>query len=315
MFDTLSAAMYQRPLVVSDEDSQIASASPTALVVKHPVDLDGWNIPEGNGYQKQDVWGDFFIRQPAEAQGSTQSQPRWPCSYEEAASVLSEATPVKVLLYRRVTQLQTLVYRGASSDCLEGVIKKTMLVYEHWNSTYQTFMLDCVANHDLLPPRIQSWYIILDGHWHLATMLLADIIESIDKGRMSSIAERRTREASSLVSMLRKDNALAVGALACSSLRGQEPALNGDFHDSLNEVAFLVEPWTVVLVHSFAKAGYISVEYLNSSDPQNESANCFRYNCEACISALQYLGRKSDMASLVAQDLSISLDLKLSQML
>ncbi|KAJ5757396.1 uncharacterized protein N7511_006090 [Penicillium nucicola] len=312
MFDTLSAAMYQRPLVVSDEDSQIASASPTIIEPRFEVDLDGWTISANTSLQSKDVWGDFFLHPPADAPESNTTQPRWPCSYEEAASVLSEATPVKVLLYRRVTQLQTLVYRGASSECLESLIKRTMLVYEHWNSTYQSFMLDCVASHEQLPPRIQSWYIILDGHWHLATMLLADVIENIDNGRLSSITGRRTREATNIVSNLRKENAMAVGALARSSLQGQAPSINGHFHDSLNEVAFLVEPWTVVLIHSFAKAGYISLDYLDVSDEHGELVDNFRNNCEQCISALQYLGRKSDMASLVAENLSMSLDLKLS---
>jgi hypothetical protein len=149
-------------------------------------------------------------------------------------------------------------------------------------------------------------------------MLLADVIESIDSGRLGSDTERRGREATDIVSKLRTDNALAVGALARSSLRGQESTMNGHFHDSVNEVAFLVEPWTVVLVHSFAKAGYISIECLDMSDEHDEHdvlAACFRDNCEACIAALQYLGRKSDMACLVAQNLSISLDLKLGQKL
>lgn len=316
MFDTLSAAMYQRPLVVSDEDSQIASASPVPIDPDDPdqeqVDLDSWSISQSGFHKKQDVWGEFFLRTPVERHESTDIRPRWPCSYEIAASVLSEATPVKVLLYRRVTQLNNLIYRGASRARLEEVIQKALRVYDHWNCTYQRFMLDCVANHELLPPRIQSWYVILDGHWHLAAMLLADVLESIDNGRLGSEAERAARQTTDLVSTLRIDNALAVGALARSSLQGQEPTMYRDFHDSLNEVAFLVEPWTVVLIHSFAKAGYICLESLHVPDENNMLAECFRQNCEFCICALQYLGRKSDMAFLVARNLSRSLDLKLS---
>lgn len=319
MFDTLSAAMYQRPLVVSDEDSQIASASPSPLdhedadQDQDQIDLDSWTIPHDKTHKKQDVWGDFFLRAPVEHHESTDTRPRWPCSYETAASILSEATPVKVLLYRRVTQLQNLIYRGASRTRLEEVIQKTLRVYHHWNCTYQRFMLDCVANHEMLPPRIQSWYVILDGHWHLAAMLLADVIESIDNGRLGSEAERTARQAIDLVSTLRIDNALAVGALAHSSLQGQQPTMHRHFHDSVNEVAFLVEPWTVVLIHSFAKAGYICLESLHVPDGQNMLADCFRQNCEFCICALQYLGRKSDMAFLVARNLSRSLDLKLGR--
>ncbi|CAG8895288.1 unnamed protein product [Penicillium egyptiacum] len=313
MFDTLSSAMYQRPLVVSDEDSQISSASLKIAEHGYQLDLDHWNIPKSKTHGKQDVWGDFFLRSAIERQGTSQVQPRWPCSYEEAASILSEATPVKVLLYRRVTQLQTLVYRGASPDHIENLIQKTLLVCQHWESTYQSFMLDCVTNHELLPSRIQSWYVILDGHWHLAGMLLADMLESIDKCRLGSDVAREARRATHLVDTLRTNNALAVGGLARASIQGQESFMNRYFHDSLSEVAFLVEPWTAVLVHSFAKAGYILLESFDISAEQDVYTECLRQNCEFSIRALQYLGRKSDMAFLVARNLSRSLELKLVQ--
>lgn len=312
MFDTLSAAMYQRPLVVSDEDSQISSALPTIFDPGNPEDQlesGGWNIPKRIP-EKKDVWGDLFLRHPVDSGQLNQTQPRWPCSYDEAASVLSEATPVKVLLYRRITQLQTLVYRGAPFDRIEEVIQKTILVYHHWKSKYEGFMLDCVANHELLPPRIQSWYVILDGHWHLSTMLLADVIEGIDRGRMGSELGRETREATNFVSTLRMDNAFAVGGLAQASLHGREPTMHRQFHDSLNEVAFLVEPWTVVLIHCFAKAGYISLEGLDTSGKYGSLTESLRANCGFCIRALEYLGRKSDMATVVARTLSKSLEAK-----
>ncbi|EKV18884.1 Regulatory protein alcR [Penicillium digitatum] len=313
MFDTLSAAMYQRPLVVSDEDSQIASASARIAERGDQIDLDQWDITRGKTRGKQDVWGDLFLRSAIERQGSGQDQPRWPCSYEEAASILSEATPVKVLLYRRVTQLQTLVYRGASPDQIENVIQKTLTVCQYWDSTYQSFMVDCVSNHELLPSRIQSWYVILDGHWHLAVMLLADVLESIDKCRLGSDVAREARQTTNLVATLRTNNALAVGGLARASIQGQYSSMNRHFHDSLSEVAFLVEPWTAVLVHCFAKAGDILLKSLDISGDQNVYAKCLRHNCEFLIRALQYLGRKSDMAFLMARNLLRSFESKLAE--
>ncbi|OQE09211.1 hypothetical protein PENVUL_c007G01445 [Penicillium vulpinum] len=310
MFDTLSAAMYQRPLVVSDEDSQIPSVSPRIAEPRAQIGLDHWDIPRSKTRGKRDVWGDFFLSSSIQRQGSGQLQPRWPCSYEEAASVLSEATPVKVLLYRRITQLQTLVYRGASPDQIENVIQKSLLVCQHWDSTYQNFMLDCVTNHELLPSRIQSWYVILDGHWHLATMLFADVLESIDKSQLGSDTAREVRQVTHLVATLRTNNALAVAGLARASIQGQDSFMAPHFHDSLSEVAFLVEPWTAVLIHSFAKAGSILVESLDISY-KNGYTECLRQNCEFLIRALQYLGRKSDMAFLVARSLSRSLEAKL----
>lgn len=144
-------------------------------------------------------------------------------------------------------------------------------------------------------------------------MLLADVIESIYYGRIGSDTERQARKATDLVSKLRIDNALPVGALARSSLQGQEPTMYRHFHDSLNEVAFPVEPLTVVFIHSFAKAEYICLESFQMPGKQNMLAECFQQNCEFCIHALQYLGRKSDVAFLVARNLSSSFELKLSQ--
>ncbi|KAL4997430.1 regulatory protein alcR [Aspergillus recurvatus] len=325
MFDTLSAAMYQRPLVVSDEDSQISTASPSIQGSETPINLDCWEplrqIP--NNEAKSDVWGDLFLRDSDSLQHDESrapiSQPaaRWPCTYEQAAAVLSSGTPVKVLLYRRVTQLQTLLYRGATPARLEAAIQKTLHVYHHWTAKYQPFMQDCVANHELLPSRIQSWYVILDGHWHLAAMLLADVLESIDRDTYSDIDHTH------LVTKLRLDNALAVSALARSSLRGQEqypdkaPQMYRHFHDSLTEVAFLVEPWTVVLIHSFAKAAYILLDCLEGDGQQSALAGYLQLqqNCNYCIRALQYLGRKSDMAALVARDLEKGLSGKVRGML
>jgi hypothetical protein len=143
-------------------------------------------------------------------------------------------------------------------------------------------------------------------------MLLADALEGIDKGRLGSDAAREDRQATDLIATLRMDNAFAVGGLARASIQGQRPILHQHFHDSLNEVAFLVEPWTAVLVHSFAKAGYISIESLDISANQNMYTECLRQNCDLCICARQYLGRKCDMAFLVARDLSRSLELKLT---
>ncbi|KGO75006.1 hypothetical protein PITC_032440 [Penicillium italicum] len=310
MFDTLSAAMYQRPLVVSDEDSQIASASTRTAESGDQIGLDHWGITGSKTRGKEDVWGDLFLRSSTHRQGSSQEQPRWPCSYEEAASILSEATPVKVLLYRRVTQLQTLVYRGASPDEIENVVQQTLSVCQHWDSTYQSFMVDCVNNHELLPSRIQSWYVILDSHWHLAVMLMADVLESIDKCGLGSEIAREARRTTHLVATLRTNNALAVGGLARASIQGQDSFMNHHFHDSLSEVAFLVEPWTAVLVHCFAKAGHILLENLDTSGDQNMYTECLRQNCDFLIRALQYLGRKSDMAFLVARNLLRSLESK-----
>lgn len=334
MFDTLTAAMHQRPLVISDEDSQVTCVVPSlsrTAPIPSQIDLDGWDVTSDgvrNDTQKSDLWGDLFLHKSGVAGQGSHNVARWPCSYRAAAETLSDATPVKVLLYRRVTHLQTLVYRGAEPECLEGAIQDNLLVYQHWNTTYRRFFLDCVAHHDDLPPRIQSWYVILAGHWHLAAMLLADTVERIDRAGMGMVRPRESRSAIDLVSTLRRENAMAVSSLARCSLARRDRssfAKLRQFHDAVNEGALLTEPWTVVLVRSFTTAGYILLEGVDISphaavhppprgdDDDDDPSEISRRHCGFCIDALWCLGRKSDMAFLAARALSNGLDRRLQE--
>jgi hypothetical protein len=74
MFDTLTAAIHQRPPVVSDEDSQITCVAPTMSHMTtngSQVDLDSWNIiPNLVRAKKQDLWGDLFLHKSAASQNS-----------------------------------------------------------------------------------------------------------------------------------------------------------------------------------------------------------------------------------------------------
>lgn len=323
MFDTQIAAMHQRPPVVSDEDSQKASDSVWKTspfgATEPSLDLDGFSLSSSqlrNG--KQDLWGDFLLQKPAGYQTPDKPMPTWPFSHEEAAEILSDAAPVKVLLWRRITQLQTLIYRDAEPELIEGGIQKALLVYRHWNNAYNIFILNCVSNHAALPPRVQSWYVVLAAHWHLGAMLLADVIENIDQTNLSLEHQRQSRNVIQFSGSLKRDNASAVATLAQCSIYEDETMKPhpSQFHDSLNDAAFLTEPFTVLLIHSFSKSGYIFLENLQTSlgsvhCGSSGSFDQFRQGCETCIRALLCLGRKSDMASLVARGLSNKLNSKL----
>lgn len=305
MFDTLTAAIHQRPVVVSDEDSDISCTVP--LYEPQVPWTESSNVTPDLAPSKTPViWGDFFLRKGADRHGP--NAVRWPCTYNEAAELLSEAAPVKVLLFRRISHIQTLIYRGSECERLEQAIQDAFRVYHHWNGTYGRFMLDCVANHDSLPPRIQSWYIILDGHWHLGGMLLADMLESIDEAGIGMDLQRESRRAMGITSTLRKDNAVAVSKLAHCSLQGQDPSFAKArmFHNSVNERAFVTEPWTALLIRSFTTAGYNLLGEVDVSphavdlayDSPSEQA---QRQCRYCLDALWCLGRKSDMALLAAR--------------
>ncbi|USP74041.1 uncharacterized protein yc1106_01315 [Curvularia clavata] len=353
MFDTISAAISERTVVVDDEDCELPQhenqqeeeiqpstlPDPTAWPIIPDMYMNPFqpsptgdvgnplsDIPadtkETKDPEDDKVWGNLFMRDP-----SSQEEPeatRWPCSYKLAASTLSSAAPVKVLLYRRVAQIQRLVSRKASPSKIEASINAAFQVYNHWSRTYAPFISDCITHHATLPTRIQSWYILLAGHWHLGVFLLSDLLYTIDTVRLSLPNERACRLASHLVATLRRQNALAVADLSLASIHsakaedGNDDAGAGghakaDFHFALNQAALLTEPWTVVFVRSLCRAGYILVQLAGSIDSSVSERSQARTRCADCIEGLWYLGRKSDMAFLAARCLSSMLDETVSE--
>jgi len=195
-----------------------------------------------------------LARQRVRLQASTV---RWPCSYEQAASLLCDAAPVKVLLFRKVTRIQTLLSRKAHGEKIDRAVKEALKVYNHWESLYAPFVQDCVENHDSLPVRIQSWYTCLTGHWYLATLLLADLIEIIDCSELSTKVQQYERTSSDFVANFRRRTCHGLSDLArcaCPRENASFPK-SRDFHFALNQGAILTEPWVAVLIRAFAKAG------------------------------------------------------------
>ncbi|KAH8760726.1 hypothetical protein F5882DRAFT_478692 [Hyaloscypha sp. PMI_1271] len=213
MFDTLSAAIHTRPLVVSDEDSDIhleVAPDPNCLHRQghggesSQVLLMEQHIPDRlMSTSTSKLWSMFFFQE--QALRNRTPPIRWPCSYQSAATALADAAPIKVLLFRRVTRIQTLISRHVHGEQLEEAIKDALHVHQYWNALYGPFILDLVSHHDQLPARIQSWYICLTGHWHLAVLLLADAIQTIDTDSQLGLeSQRRWRESCGLVTALRR---------------------------------------------------------------------------------------------------------------
>ncbi|KAH7371758.1 hypothetical protein BKA64DRAFT_649433 [Cadophora sp. MPI-SDFR-AT-0126] len=314
MFDTLSAAIHKRPLVVSDEDSDIHRELPlNSHFPRHhgvgrensQVPLKEQEIPDRSmSASTSKLWSVFFFQDQSLRNRSPPI--RWPCSYQSAAAALADAAPIKVLLFRKVTRIQTLISRHVRGERLEGAIKDALHVYKYWNTLYGPFILDCVAHHDQLPVRIQSWYICLTGHWYLAVLLLADSIQNIDGDcQLGLESHRRRRESCGMVADLRRRTSHAVANLARCSCPREDASFQdaSEFHFAVNQGALLTEPWTQVLIRVFAKAGALLLadaaigKYGTDSEKSCKQA----LECsESCVEALWYLGRKSDMAFLVA---------------
>lgn len=302
MFDTISSAMTERPLTVSDEDS----ANLTLTSATH----------YGGAAQMQ---GDVSKRWNlilAKDQQTKLTSLRWPCTTAEISQELADAAPVKVLLYRKVTRLQTLIARDMDARTLEEAMADTLMVYAHWQAIYSAIFADCLAHHSLLSSRIQSWYVCLFGHWLLATLLFAELVETIDERGMGGTSEARRRADEGTVQAIRWHTVRLVSDLARASTPvygGVDPGAGqlDNFHHAVNEGALLTEPWTMILLRTFSKAAILLLEEgerLSDSRADRTADERGRLQrCEDCIKALWYLGRKSDMAREVANVLSLAL--------
>lgn len=111
MLETLSAAMNNRPLVVSDEESVILGPTNHKPEPRNggTLDLSSGSLLGRPSSKKTALspWGEFFLRPKL---CSSQPVVRWPCIYEDAAQALYDAAPMEVLLFRKFNTLQTLVH-------------------------------------------------------------------------------------------------------------------------------------------------------------------------------------------------------------
>lgn len=112
MFDTVSAAMSERPVVVSDTNSQHDDA-------RQSPDDGQWDVPS-------------FIQDSLD---KPSFRAHWPCSYEAAAEAVTKSAPVKVLMFRHVAYLQSILRRGERGDKVEEIVEKSASVYRYWNMT------------------------------------------------------------------------------------------------------------------------------------------------------------------------------------
>ncbi|KAK1074686.1 hypothetical protein LTR74_000930 [Friedmanniomyces endolithicus] len=300
MFDTLSAAVNHRRFAISDIDST-SVCTETEMAVDLSASFSNLQV---------DVWGAYFLEQHSRSGDLRKHNTRWPCSYNDAASCLADAAPVKVLLFRRVAQLQHLFYNRSSASKVESGIEAALEVYDRWNDTYGRFIDDCIRHHEELPARIQSWYILLAGHWHLAVLILADLIEKLDDDAQRTIqCNRHKRRSTGCAATLRSNSAYAVSELGRWARYDDEDSSfskSPGFHHAVNKAALLTEPWTMVLVRSFGYAGAVWARQAASESRSvfTATTTCTtgaRERLQYCIDALSLLGKKSGMAKCAAQ--------------
>ncbi|KAK1524493.1 C6 zinc finger domain-containing protein [Colletotrichum costaricense] len=298
MFDTLSSAISDRPPVVSDEDSRETA---TAKKQNSPPckGEDDDTIPVA--IPSAESWNDQFIIK----RNQKLAPLRWPCPTDTFERELRDAAPVKVLLFRKITRIQALSSRGsASPKSIEDAIQDGLAVYRHWNMMYGPLFRDCIEHHDAIPSKIQSWYICLLGHWLLAAMMMADCIALVDEQGLGSATRAAERVASGLVGDLRRASVREVSDLARAATPQHDVGGLGvllDFHPAVKEGALLTEPWTMVLIRSFAMAGTLLLEEAGGGLGVGDEVVVEALDrCEDCVKALWYLGRKSTLSRQVA---------------
>ncbi|KAF2204132.1 hypothetical protein GQ43DRAFT_469332 [Delitschia confertaspora ATCC 74209] len=296
-FDTLSSAMYKKPLVVSDEDSDVWLSE----TLHTPQDLNQEECSGKSSARTDGLWEDYLLHRD-----NKKAPLRWPCSEKTAAQLLCDAAPIKVLLFRKVTRLQTLLSRNAHSQKLEKAMSEALDVCSYWGKVYAPFLQDCVLHHDRLPPKIQSWCTGLAGHWHLASLLFVDLVEIIDNAGLSLQPDRQRRASTNFVTRYREKNCYALSDLA-------KCACQENSDNNHHRRALLTEPWTVVLIRAFAKAGTLLLfsgwASCTKGPIPTYDEEPFR-RAEDCVTALWYLGRKSDMALQAAEALGAALKKK-----
>ncbi|KAH8656376.1 hypothetical protein BGZ61DRAFT_570379 [Ilyonectria robusta] len=306
MFDTVSSSMNERPVVVADEDCQHSSVQEEIYTAEPEETSTGrWKI-------------DVFIQDGLDEPGDFL---HWPCSYEVAAEAVTKSAPIKVLLFRHVSYLQNILRKGGRGQKVEEIIRSTTSVYMYWIMTYGSFFRELVQHFDSVPPRIQSWFVCISAHWHLAALMLADIVEFVDKNGLGVNIEARCRANSKMACRIRETSVRELSDLASVATPPAEEASSAmpqlqDFHHAVNEGTILTEPWTMILIRAFSKASVIllgeadeSLRYGRGTLGHNsEDFKDSLERAEECIKGLWLLGKKSDMARKIAEVLSVASD-------
>ncbi|KAJ5292196.1 hypothetical protein N7478_001447 [Penicillium angulare] len=305
MFDTISSSMNERPVVVLDEDCE------------HETQKENQEAANMNNSLARSRWDlDLFM------QGSIDEmhQTHWPCSYETAAEDVIKSAPVKVLLFRHLSYLQNAVRKSAHGEQIEDIIHSTTSLYQYWNKTHGAFFDELVQNYSAVPQRIRGWFVCISAHWHLAALMLADLLEFVDENALGMEDAACSRMTSQIARGIRKHSARELSDLARVATPPTRDSNLGvpqmpDFHHAINEGTLLTEPWTMILIRAFTKACIVflggaheSLRYAGSIIGYN-SGNFERNmgQAEDCMKGLWLLGKKSDMARKIAETLSLAL--------
>lgn len=300
MGDTITSTSLHRPLVVSDDECDVLPEAIEALR------LSDSELPQQRPGASR-LWSDYMFLQ--ERFNRTHEAIRFPCTYDEAAAGLTDAAPIKVLLYRKVQAIQNLITRHAVSSKIEQAIQDAKGVYHHWKVVYEPFVHDLIEHHDSLHPRLQAWYICLTSHYYLAALLLAESMKQVDTASLGLKSHQLHRDAGNVIHSLRRHNSLMIASVAARATPHDNSTFpTSDFHHAMSSGALLTEPWTALLIRAFFKATIVLLQDASSLSGQGSIRLQLTRGAEECVRAIKYLGRKSDTAVLAGEMLTIAIN-------
>lgn len=280
MCDTTLSVLNQTALIISDDDTMIPS-NPTL--------------------HKVNFWGSALLKV------RLRSLKLENVSISELEIIFQEVVPIKVLLWRKVGNLQKFLSQLDSDPAtVESVINETIRIYQYWTSQYGDIFRDCVQKHSSLPFQIQSWYLVLGMGWHLGCLLMACYIEQLDKESIPEKLGSTLRTSSALASGLKKTSAYAVADLAEVSCISSPSKAVKHIHFALSGYAILTEPHPQKLDSALSIACEILLDWLRCwripADYEDSHQWWIHNNTSSlelsrlslnCIDALKLVGKKS----------------------
>lgn len=313
--DTEIAVLRKHAPIISDDDTDLTDMALTSpwsnshgdhLNLPGAVDMSLPSIDpslsafRGDG-QKRNIWDEVI---PANSQLNRASfAKQWPCSESDALRTLAYATPIKVLLFRHVSRLQEAYWRQSPSHEVERRISHVLSVIRHWDETFAPFIASCLAHHAELPPSVQSWYTITVTKWNLASILLVELVQSVDRS-----ASKWFRQGDEAFEQLRRKvcnetaaliHAIQHTRLADDSAGGSSPLRKSfDFIRATDSTILHTDPWTEITVHCFTAVSKSEIRTFNSLASVNkwQELECAEHRVEKCIWALEQLSNRSTLA-------------------
>ncbi|KIX92017.1 uncharacterized protein Z520_12288 [Fonsecaea multimorphosa CBS 102226] len=228
--DTISSAVDGRPVLIHDEDCAIILGEPT----------QGPSAEQTSG-----LWHLSRLQIKVKVVKTDDGRQHIDCH----SRLGEEGAPITVLLFRKVTQLQALLFRRRPQSELEASILEAIDVYNHGNKRYGGLSSDPLSVCD------SSCTINLGIRWHLACLLLAVVIERIERVMKPSAFSEKLR---SHLWNLRMKAVFIISGLANLSIPGP-----GSEHASVLVAekvaeAFLDDPWIQLLINAMQQALKVS---------------------------------------------------------